>query len=452
MSPQGEISTFSEVGRGIPQPEELNPDRLSLALESEAAAIYTYHQQVTDKVAGLKSSSHPKLNDIIVIDIGGGTVDITTYNDNSGKFDLVIPPMRNDWGGTKVNQQFAKFLSIIVGDEDFSKFTSVGDARKCITSRAAINKLIYNEFEQKKVKFGENVGNIRELKDAQGLDKEVDITLPASFIEYYQEDRIRVGIAEYPGLNFDDDVLYMTYQKMAELFQPTIEGIIEYTMAALEHLQRQIKTINLVGGFGGCQYVQGKINERLKKHFPQHNYEVIVPTLPSLAVAKGGVMWHKDPTIIRTRHSDATYGIGMNIPFDTAKHDPFYKIVHSETGEALCQNVLSVFVQVGEMVQTNELFQTYLIPYQQDHTSMSIPIYCTKDRGVLYLKDKNDRFCVRKIGELIIDIPNPDNIPREDRKVYVIMDFSGTEIQAKARYSVNGKEVKIVCDVLTYLQ
>ena len=136
----------------------------------------------------------------------------------------------------------------------------------------------------------------------------------------------------------------------------------------------------------------------------------------------------------------------MNILFDTAKHDPFYKIVHSETGEALSQNVLSVFVQVGEMVQTNELFQTYLIPYQQDHTSMSIPIYCTKERGVLYLKDKNDRFCVRKIGDLIIDIPNPDNIPREDCKVYVIMDFSGTEIQAKARYSVTGKEVEILCD------
>ena len=163
-------------------------------------------------------------------------------------------------------------------------------------------------------------------------------------------------------------------------------------------------------------------------------------------------MWCKDPTIIQTRCSDATYGISMNIPFDNAKHDPFYKVVHPETGEALCQSVLSVFVQVGEMVQTSELFKTYLIPPQQAHTSMSIPIYCTKDQGVLYLKDKNDRFCVHKIGELIIDIPNPDNIPREDRKVYVIMDFSGTEIQAKARYSLTGKEVKVVCDFLTYLQ
>ena len=450
MSPQGEISTFSGVGRGVPRPEELNHDKLSLALEPEVAAIYS--QQVTAREVAASSSRLPKPKNYMVIDIGGGTVDITAQHDNAGKCDVVIPPTGNDWGGTKVNQQFAKFLSGVVGDEDFTNFTSIGDARKCITNRAAINKLIYNEFEQEKVKFGENVGNIRELKDAQGLDKETSITLPASFIDYYQEDRIRVGIAEYPGLNFDDDVLYMTYRKMAELFQPTIDGIIECTMAALEQLQGQIETIYLVGGFGGCRYIHGKIKDGLKEHFPRRNYQVIVPTSPNLAIAQGAVMWRKDPTVIQTRRSDGTYGIGMNIPFDTAKHDTFYKFAHPETGEPRCRSVLSVFVQVGETVKTSEVFKTYVIPHRQSHTSMSITIYCTKDRGVLYLKDKNDRFSVRKIGELIIDIPNPGNTPREDRKVYVIMDFSGTEIQAKARYSLTGKEVKIVCDFLTYLQ
>ena len=450
MSPQGEISTFSGVGRGVPRPEELNHDKLSLALEPEVAAIYS--QQITTKEVAASSSRLPKPKNYMVIDIGGGTVDITAQHDNAGKCDVVIPPTGNDWGGTKVNQQFAKFLSGVVGDEDFTNFTSIGDARKCIANRAAINKLIYNEFEQEKVKFGENVGNIRELKDAQGLDKETSVTLPASFIEYYQEDRIRVGIAEYPGLNFDDDVLYMTYRKMAELFQPTIDGIIECTMAALEQLQGQIETVYLVGGFGGCRYIHGKIKDGLKEHFPRRNYQVIVPTSPNLAIAQGAVMWRKDPTVIQTRRSDGTYGIGMNIPFDTAKHDTFYKFAHPETGEPRCRSVLSVFVQVGETVKTSEVFKTYVIPHRQSHTSMSITIYCTKERGVLYLKDKNDRFSVRKIGELIIDIPNPGNTPREDRKVYVIMDFSGTEIQAKARYSLTGKEVKIVCDFLTYLQ
>ena len=450
LTPQGEISTFSEVGRGVPRPDELNHDKLCLALEPEVAAIYS--QQTTAREVAASIRSRPKPKNYMVVDIGGGTVDITAHRDNAGKCDVVIPPMGNDWGGTKVNQQFAKFLSTVVGDEDFANFTSVGDAKKRVSNRAAINKLIYNEFEQQKVVFGENVGNNAELKDANGLDKETSITLPGSFIDYYHDDRIRVGIDGHPGLSLDDDVLYMTYPRMVEMFKPAIEGIIECTIAALEQLQGQIETVYLVGGFGGCRYVHSKIKESLQQRFPRRNYQVIVPTSPNLAIATGAVMWRKDPNVIQTRRSDGTYGIGMNIPFDTAKHDPFYRFAHPETGEPRCRSVLSVFVQVGETVKTSEVFKTYVIPHRQAHTSMSITIYCTKERGVLYLKDKNDQFCVRKIGELIIAIPNPRNTAREDRKVYVIMDFSGTEIQAKARYSLNGEEVKIVCDFLTYLQ
>ena len=106
MSPQEEISTFSEVGRGILQPEELNPDRLSLPIKSEVAVIYC--QLATAKEIGSKSSSCLKLNNIMVIDIKGEKVDITAYNDNSGKFDAIIPLMGNDWGRCKGQSTICK--------------------------------------------------------------------------------------------------------------------------------------------------------------------------------------------------------------------------------------------------------------------------------------------------------------------------------------------------------
>ena len=306
MSPEVEISTFSEVGYGLSLSDDFNHDRLSLALEPEVAAIYS--QQVTSKEVPVSSSSHPKPQNYMVIDIGGETVDITVHRDNAGKIDVVVPPMGNNWGGTKVNQQFQKFLSTLLGDEDFANFISIGDVKKCIGNRAAINKLIYNEFEIQKVLFGENVGNVRELKDAQGLDKEARIVLPVSFIDFYQEDRIRDGIAEYPGLNFDDDILYMTYRKMAEIFKPTIDGILKYITTILEQVQTQIETIYLIGGFGGCQYVQSKIKESLNERFPQRNYQIIVPTSPNLATAVGAVMWRNDPSFIIRLCDDTSNG------------------------------------------------------------------------------------------------------------------------------------------------
>ena len=76
-------------------------------------------------------------------------------------------------------------------------------------------------------------------------------------------------------------------------------------------------------------------------------------------------------------------------------------------------------------------------------------IWSTPLLGVEYIKDKYGKMNVTKIGELVMDIPNPDNLPREKRVFDVTMDFTGTEIQAKAKYHVNGNEVKTVCDFLS---
>ena len=291
LSPKIEISSFSNMGYGLSLFDDFNDDRLSLALEPEVAAMYS--QQVAGKEVPIISSSYAKPQNYMVIDIGGRTVDVTIHWDISGKIDVLIPPMGKNWGGTKVNQQFGKFLSTLLGDEDFANFISIANVNKCIANRAAINKLIYNEFENEKVKFGKNVGNIRELRDAQGLITKASITLPSSIIDYYQEDRIRLSIAEHPGLTLNDGVLCMSYQKMAEMFEPTIDCIVNCILTILEQLQVQIETIYLVGGFGGCRYVHSKITESLQEHFPQRNYQVIVPTSPSLATTIGGVTWHK---------------------------------------------------------------------------------------------------------------------------------------------------------------
>uniref|UniRef100_A0A1X7T0B3 Uncharacterized protein n=1 Tax=Amphimedon queenslandica TaxID=400682 RepID=A0A1X7T0B3_AMPQE len=80
---------------------------------------------------------------------------------------------------------------------------------------------------------------------------------------------------------------------------------------------------------------------------------------------------------------------------------------------------------------------------------MLFDIYSTPNVGVQYVTDKNGKSTVAVIGQLVIDIPNPDNLPREKRIVDITMDFSGTEIQAKAKYRITGEEVKTVCDFLS---
>ena len=112
-----------------------------------------------------------------------------------------------------------------------------------------------------------------------------------------------------------------------------------------------------------------------------------------------------------------------------------------------CNKVFQVFVLKGEVIK-NEVYKDTLIPLKRN-TQAHIPIYCTADDGVQYTIDKEGKSTARKIGELILDVPNPDNIPNKEREYDVFMDFSGTEIQARAQYSITGEEVKTVCDFLS---
>ena len=111
--------------------------------------------------------------------------------------------------------------------------------------------------------------------------------------------------------------------------------------------------------------------------------------------------------------------------------------------------MFDVFLEKGELIDVNQNLTIDLSPSNASNTKVSIEIYSTPCLGVQYIKDKDGKRTAVKIGKLVIDAPNPDNLPVEERIIDVTMDFSGTEIQAKAKYRLNGKEVKTVCDFLS---
>ena len=62
----------------------------------------------------------------MVIDIGGGTVDITVQDciETPNTVSVVLTPTGNAWGGTTVNKAFSELLEDIVGDQEFDGFIS----------------------------------------------------------------------------------------------------------------------------------------------------------------------------------------------------------------------------------------------------------------------------------------------------------------------------------------
>ena len=370
----------------------------------------------------------------MVVDIGGGTVDITVHDKSNGGISVVLPPMGNTWGGTTVNEALSMILEEIVKDKGFQSFLSKDPTR----AKAALNKFFYGEFEEQKKTFGDTTEGTSEMV----------LTLPPAFVGCYGSDKLNK--VEKMGMHYDPGVgsLEIDYRQLEKkVFKSTVAKIIKCVRAAFDELTNQIDTVYLVGGFGGCKFISQKIEEAISEHCGMLYDNIVCPVQPDLAVVTGAVMWRKDPSIIQSRVADATYGVAVLIAFNPSIHDEHYKYV-DEDGVQCCDNVFKVFVLKGEEIKDG-VYKTTQIPGSQSSTKITIPIYCTGDDGVQYIRDKEGKHTVGTIGELVLDIPNPDNVPRNEREFDIFMDFSGTEIQARAQYRITGKEVKTVCDFLS---
>ncbi|XP_011409355.1 PREDICTED: heat shock 70 kDa protein 12A-like, partial [Amphimedon queenslandica] len=386
------ITRFTPVDSPLPRPEEVNPEMLSLALEPEVAAIAAQHQS---EVSGTPPERY------MVVDIGGGTVDITVHDKSTGRISVLLPPMGNTWGGTTINEALSMLLEEAVDDGGFQSFIESDPIRAIAT----LNKLFFEEFEERKKRFGNEI---------EGFSK-ITLSLPRTFMKHYGSDKLHEASKLHMCYDPGDDSLSIGYNLLEEkIFKSTVDKIIECVRAAFDELTDHIDTVYLVGGFGGCRFVRQKIEEAIAQHCGKLYDNIVCPIYPDLAVVSGAVMWRKDPNIIQSRVADATYGIGCQPEFDPSIHDEHYQYLDEEGYKQRCKNVFKVFVLKGEVLK-DEVYKTTLIPPSQSLTQVTIPIYCTGDDGVQYTRDKKGKQTVRKIGELILDVPNPDNIPRDER-------------------------------------
>jgi ankyrin len=424
------ITKFTPFGNAVPRPPETNPDKLFLALEPEVAAIFT-QSEVKEPAERLPPQRY------MVVDIGGGTVDITVHDQRDGKVDVLLPPIGNLWGGNTVNQAYESLLENMLNDREFQKYS-----RKRPDDITAINNLVYVEFEKEKKIFG----NAAKISPADSIG----IPLPTAVANFYGERKVNKA-AKLIEAEYENNKLFINYDTVEEkIFRTTVDHILLLVEKALKELSVRIDTIYLVGGFGGCEFMYSAIHSALTKHKGTLYDNIFRPHLPDLAVVKGAVMWRQDPSIIQSRKADATYGMCYSIPFIHGTHDVHYRKYDFTDRINRCTSVFKVFIEKGEMAGFNDLYTATGYPVNETDTVISVPIYSTSEVGVKYVKDKEEKWTVQEIGKLIIEVPNPRNIPNIDRIVDYTMSFSDTEIHAKAKYRVNNNEVKIVCDFLSH--
>ena len=292
------------IATGIRDPPqgEKSPEKLTLALEPESAAI---HCQCKATEAGKGEEYVVKAERYIVIDIGGGTVDIASHKIVEGHIEEIDIPAGNFWGGTTVNEEFSKFLQECVDDPKFSRYIKSSSPEIEARHKAHLSDLLYTRFEAQKKRFGSGEP-----------EKSYIVEFPHSFFKMYGDSLVRTGEAlklkgdESVEMEDDGAVMRINDSKMVEFFKPAIDGI---TKLIEKHLKknkkaRKIDTIYWVGGFGGCKYLRKQLECKINRVFRHCTYHFPVPPQPEFAVIRGATVFGCDPSIVTERKTDATYG------------------------------------------------------------------------------------------------------------------------------------------------
>ncbi len=418
------------------------PELLLLALEPESAAVHC-HSQLHRLSEAYGPQQIPSTGGYMIVDIGGGTVDISVYNmvhfGQHHSVEIVRPPAGIGFGGSSVNKRFCEFLQKFVNDLGFQKYVNGSDNQTNVKHKAHLNELLNLIFERQKTLFG--------ARDASA-PRAVNIRLPETFARVY-ESSLETGLSRFPDVKLrEKQTLVIPQSRMESYFEPVLTEIVESIEDALKGLDDHIKTVYIVGGFGGSPYVQRFLKAKLEPR-----YCCRVPEDPQFSVVMGAVRFGANPQIVHARVADATYGVGVCAKFDPEIHHEGYKHPNNEN-VMYCHNLFSTFVQQSDLVCTDYVFANTFHPVERNQRSMKFSVYCTLEKDVWYVTKRAGKTSqsgksikIYKVGEFTVEMPIPDG--DKARKVEVTFDFGHTEIQIRGYDKTSRKSVTVTVDFLS---
>ncbi|CRG89013.1 hypothetical protein PISL3812_06048 [Talaromyces islandicus] len=223
---------------------ENNKNQLNLLEGTRATAMFYLKTGLFDFKSG---------NTILIVDCGGGIVDLAAYEVNEDQFTLTkCTALSGDsCGSTELNRNFAKIV------------------------RTKIKKTKLPRLGRVFVK------STRDFEDRIRFE----------FCNNGQEWQVDVGLElDFPEADIEDGCITFTNEEIMQCFAPVIDRISELIRNQISVIQaqgRQLQRVLVVGGFGTSEYLFHEIKQHIP---PQFQSQVTRPMNPPSATINGAVM------------------------------------------------------------------------------------------------------------------------------------------------------------------
>jgi len=363
----------------------------------------------------------------MVVDCGGGTVDITVHELQSKEGNLIelYKATGGPYGSIGVDLAFEKLLADIFGQDFMDHF-------RLLRPVGYVDLMI--AFESRK-------------RAANPFKKNpLNVALPFSFIDCYKKYKgsdVESAIRRYGNndLRWSSQGMFRIMpDAMYKLFRPTLDKILEAVGEVLNKPNiKDIKYMFLVGGFAESPMLQHEIRSEFG-----HMLRIIIPQDVGLTILKGAVCFGLDPTVVHIRKSRLTYGVGVLNRYVKGKHPKSKKI--SKDGVDWCTDVFDRFVSTDQSVALGDSVLRSYTPAKAGQKQSIINIYSSEKDDVRFITDKG----VKKCGTLCLDLSDAQyqkNLPKR-REIQTRMIFGDTEIKVSALDVATGKSVRVAIDFL----
>ena len=383
------------VEAGLPD----DPDRLLLAQEPAAAALYC-------AAKGETILSTPGTR-FLVVDAGGGTVDITSYQvADDGRLNELTPATGACTGSDFINEAFM--------EEVLAEQFGVGTIERILDEQRGAIAGTMDAWERAKRAFSPDYTD--------------DLVIPLSAPFYAALIKERVA-GRWRGQDEPATEVVVSRQLAASLFDRRINETIGYVEQQLREMRSVSgvtggEVVLLVGGFAESPYLHAKFTGLLA----DQSVRVIVPDHPSVAVLAGAVHFAYDPSVFMSWRAPFTVGIGIAQPFREGLDPEDKKIVNS-AGQKLCKDRFDIFVANRSAMMTDEpVIRTYR-PLKEGQTTLVLPLVSTTRTDPEYVTDPD----VEALASLTIDVTKSFHLPLAERRIEVAMYLGQTHVRVEAR-------------------
>ncbi|KAI4873230.1 hypothetical protein NFI96_028182, partial [Prochilodus magdalenae] len=376
------------------------PERLIVALEPEAASVWCKQLPkegfMEGDLAEAETIEEAPGTQYMVVDCGGGTIDITVHEvGEGGCLKEMHRVSGNSLGGQTVDKNFRSLLREIFSEKVFDEFEE--------NHPSELQRLMYDFSICKRYDGDVLVQCPFSLQHIASKIKDID--------EYFSGDS---------DVDWESGQILLSGEKLRALHEDSIRGIETQMEGILENRTLKIRYIFLVGGFALSPYVNGFVKEKFGG-----KYKVLCPLDAQMAVVNGAVMFGMRPNVVESRISVFTYGIAVVHLFDETKHKGKSKYV-SKDGAQFCDVCFHCLVKKNESVPFDDVEGFVFNPLETDQREMHFSFYCTEKETAEFVDEEG----MRKIGSLSVSMPMIQK--GRGRSVILEIKFGFTEVQATA--------------------